>query len=210
MDCSSTSDADRACECGELAQWPNDKKPIFFIETSRERVPFDVVAYCSKHIANRHSRCYAVPVPAMVASMHACRDPRRPAFAIANRIGDIPYAAHACNSINSDPMFVGEPLPDAQAESTRGLAYMRILASPLAARCLRPSVAGLSGWSLRAVSEATRHPFISLPSPLPRPQAHRRTPTSKNLRKTARTDAPYARERITHRPQPPYARRHRA
>jgi len=30
MDCSSTALADRVCECGELDQCPNDRKPILF------------------------------------------------------------------------------------------------------------------------------------------------------------------------------------
>src|SRR3954462_7103176 len=44
MDCSSASDADRVCECGEGDQWPKDRNPMFFMpattttaaETSRE------------------------------------------------------------------------------------------------------------------------------------------------------------------------------
>ena len=31
MDCSRTSEADRASECGEDVQWPNDKKPMRFM-----------------------------------------------------------------------------------------------------------------------------------------------------------------------------------
>jgi hypothetical protein len=31
MDCSSVSDADRVCECGEGFQCPKDRKPIFFM-----------------------------------------------------------------------------------------------------------------------------------------------------------------------------------
>jgi hypothetical protein len=36
MDCRSTSAAERARECAELAQWPKERKPIFFMETSTE------------------------------------------------------------------------------------------------------------------------------------------------------------------------------
>ncbi len=31
MDCSSASDAERVCDCGDGVQWPNDKNPIFFM-----------------------------------------------------------------------------------------------------------------------------------------------------------------------------------
>jgi hypothetical protein len=37
MDCNSASDADRVCDCGEGVQWPNDRKPIFFILFSKFR-----------------------------------------------------------------------------------------------------------------------------------------------------------------------------
>src|ERR1700704_4981976 len=31
IDCNRASDADRVCDCGEAVQWPNDRKPIFFM-----------------------------------------------------------------------------------------------------------------------------------------------------------------------------------
>jgi hypothetical protein len=34
MDCSSVSDAERVFECGEGVQWPNDRKPIFFMRAT--------------------------------------------------------------------------------------------------------------------------------------------------------------------------------
>src|SRR5580704_10915259 len=34
MDCRSTSAADRVPDCGEGVQWPNERKPIFFIKIS--------------------------------------------------------------------------------------------------------------------------------------------------------------------------------
>jgi hypothetical protein len=31
MDWSSASEAERTCECGDGDQWPNERKPIFFM-----------------------------------------------------------------------------------------------------------------------------------------------------------------------------------
>lgn len=52
-----------------------------------------------------------------------CRDLLRRSFTAANRVGDLPYGAYAGNSLTSDSLFAGEPLPAVQAEAERGLAY---------------------------------------------------------------------------------------
>ncbi|WP_212626250.1 AAA family ATPase [Pseudomonas sp. PP3] len=46
-------------------------------------------------------------------------------FEAANRIGDIPFGAFACNSLYSNMLFTGEPLTALQGEAERGLAYSR-------------------------------------------------------------------------------------
>src|SRR5271169_1435194 len=46
MDCNSASDADRVCDCGEGVQWPNDRKPIFFILFSK----FTLLAATSRSV----------------------------------------------------------------------------------------------------------------------------------------------------------------
>jgi PAS domain S-box-containing protein len=54
-----------------------------------------------------------------------CRDLLRRSFVAANRIGDLPYGAYAGNSLTSDSLFAGEPLPEVQGEAERGLAYAK-------------------------------------------------------------------------------------
>ncbi|MBN3766223.1 AAA family ATPase [Burkholderia sp. Ac-20365] len=68
--------------------------------------------------------CFSIFSVRWMKPVQACRDLLRRAFAAANRLGDIPYAAYACNSMNSDLLFAGEPLLEAQAEAERGLAYV--------------------------------------------------------------------------------------
>ncbi|MCR4471945.1 protein kinase, partial [Burkholderia sp. SCN-KJ] len=55
--------------------------------------------------------------------IRACRDLLRRAFEAANRIGDLAYGAYACNELNSDLLFAGEPLHEVQGEAEHGLAY---------------------------------------------------------------------------------------
>ncbi|WP_166363555.1 trifunctional serine/threonine-protein kinase/ATP-binding protein/sensor histidine kinase [Pseudomonas akapageensis] len=54
-----------------------------------------------------------------------CRELLRRSFVAADRIGDLPYGAYAGNSLTSNSLFAGEPLPEAQGEAERGLAYAR-------------------------------------------------------------------------------------
>jgi PAS domain S-box-containing protein len=67
--------------------------------------------------------CFSIFVVRWMKPVRACRDLLRRAFAAANRIGDLPYAAYSGNSLNSDLLFAGEPLPEVQVEAERGLAY---------------------------------------------------------------------------------------
>ncbi|MGF6508815.1 PAS domain S-box-containing protein [Paraburkholderia sp. 32] len=55
--------------------------------------------------------------------VRACPDLLRRAFEAANRIGDLTYGAYACNNLNSDLLFAGEPLPEVQGEAEHGLAF---------------------------------------------------------------------------------------
>jgi PAS domain S-box-containing protein len=45
------------------------------------------------------------------------------AFEVANRIGDLIYAAYACHNLNSGFLFAGEPLHEVQSEAEHGLAF---------------------------------------------------------------------------------------
>jgi PAS domain S-box-containing protein len=46
------------------------------------------------------------------------------AFDAANRIGDLTRAAYTRNTLNSDLLFAGEPLPEVQGEAERGLTFV--------------------------------------------------------------------------------------
>ena len=46
------------------------------------------------------------------------------AFEAANRIGDLTRAAYTRNTLNSDLLFAGEPLPEVQGEAELGLAFV--------------------------------------------------------------------------------------
>ncbi|WP_041682067.1 AAA family ATPase [Cupriavidus sp. DF5525] len=67
--------------------------------------------------------CFSIFVVRWLKPVRTCRDLLRRAFAAANRIGDLPYGAYAGNSLNSDLLFAGEPLPEVQSEAEHGLAY---------------------------------------------------------------------------------------
>lgn len=69
--------------------------------------------------------CFSIFVVRWMKPVQACRDLLQRAFVVANRIGDLPFGAYACNSRNSDMLFAGEPLPEVQAEAEHGLAYAR-------------------------------------------------------------------------------------
>jgi signal transduction histidine kinase len=68
--------------------------------------------------------CFSIFVERWMKPVRNCRALLTRAFAAANRIGDIPYGSYCCNSMNSDLLFAGEPLPELQAEAERGLAYV--------------------------------------------------------------------------------------
>ncbi|WP_271412232.1 AAA family ATPase [Pseudomonas sp. Q1-7] len=68
---------------------------------------------------------FSIFVARWVQPIRTCLDPLRSAFATANRIGDLPFGAFACNSLVSNLLFAGERLPELQGEAERGLAYAR-------------------------------------------------------------------------------------
>ncbi|CAE6754831.1 Adaptive-response sensory-kinase SasA [Paraburkholderia aspalathi] len=68
--------------------------------------------------------CFSIFVVRWMKHVRNCRDLLRRAFAAANRLGDIPYGGYARNSLNSDLLFAGEPLPEVQVEAEYGLAYV--------------------------------------------------------------------------------------
>ena len=67
--------------------------------------------------------CFAIFVARWTKHVRACVDLLRRTFELANRIGDLTYAAYACHNLNSDLLFAGETLPHVQAEANHGLAF---------------------------------------------------------------------------------------
>jgi PAS domain S-box-containing protein len=47
----------------------------------------------------------------------------RRTFEVSNKIGDLLYAAYACNNLNAVLLFAGDPLADVQCEAEHGLAF---------------------------------------------------------------------------------------
>jgi PAS domain S-box-containing protein len=66
---------------------------------------------------------FAIYVVRWTKPVRASRDLIRRAFEAANRIGDLTYGAYACENLNSDLLFAGEPLPEVQGEAEQGLAF---------------------------------------------------------------------------------------
>src|SRR5258708_37753953 len=67
MDCESTSAAERACECGDGVQWPNERNPIFFMVFQ----PHRSVALIAAHIDSSDAAVTVLAVaglPALVQS----------------------------------------------------------------------------------------------------------------------------------------------
>ena len=66
---------------------------------------------------------FAIYVVRWTKHVRVSRDLMRHAFEAANRIGDLTYGAYACENLNSDLLFAGEPLPEVQGEAEQGLAF---------------------------------------------------------------------------------------
>ncbi|MGB6688944.1 MAG: AAA family ATPase [Terracidiphilus sp.] len=75
-----------------------------------------------RYQASTH-HCFAIFVERWTKHVRACVDLLRRTFELANRIGDLTYAAYVCHNLNSDLLFAGEPLPQVQAEAKHGLAF---------------------------------------------------------------------------------------
>ncbi|QHF51234.1 ATP-binding sensor histidine kinase [Pseudomonas sp. S49] len=67
--------------------------------------------------------CFSIFVVRWMRPVRECRELLRRALSAANRIGDLPYAAYAGNSLISDLLFIGEPLAEVQVQAEAGLAY---------------------------------------------------------------------------------------
>ncbi|SDC61344.1 PAS domain S-box-containing protein, partial [Cupriavidus sp. YR651] len=76
-----------------------------------------------KRLEARTFVCFALFVVPWMKHVGACRDLQRRAFDAANRCGDLQYAAYTRNDLNSNLIFSGEPLSEAQDEAEHGLAF---------------------------------------------------------------------------------------
>jgi predicted ATPase/GAF domain-containing protein len=84
---------------------------------------------------------FATYVVRWMKHVRACRDLLRRAFEAANRIGDLMYGAFACNNLNSDLLFAGEPLREVQGEAERGLAFAERARFGLVIDCITTKLA---------------------------------------------------------------------
>ena len=63
------------------------------------------------------------------------------AFDVANRIGDLTFAAYCCDSLNSNSLTVGEPLSGLQRQAEKGLAFATKARFGFVIDLIRPQVA---------------------------------------------------------------------
>jgi len=77
-----------------------------------------------RYLARTHL-CFSIFVARWFQPVRSCREPLRRVFEVANRTGDLPFGAFACNSLVSDMLFTGEPLAELHGEAERGLAYAK-------------------------------------------------------------------------------------
>src|SRR5271166_1265239 len=71
----------------------------------------------------RTYHCFANFVLPWMKHVRACGDLMRRAFEVANRIGDLTYAAYTRNHLNSDLLFAGEQLLEVQGVAEHGLTF---------------------------------------------------------------------------------------
>jgi PAS domain S-box-containing protein len=67
----------------------------------------------------------AVQVLPWTRHIKAVRDLLRRAFATANKIGDLTFAAYSCANLNSNLLAAGDPLVEVQREIEHGLAFVQ-------------------------------------------------------------------------------------
>ncbi|MFL9922432.1 AAA family ATPase [Paraburkholderia fungorum] len=66
---------------------------------------------------------FAYGVVPWTRHVRAGRDVLRSAFAAANQMGDVTYAAYCCDQLNTNFLAAGDPLSEAQGEAELGLAF---------------------------------------------------------------------------------------
>jgi PAS domain S-box-containing protein len=66
---------------------------------------------------------FAYGVVPWTRHVRAGRDVLRQAFAAANKMGDVTYAAYCCDQLNTNYLAAGDPLSETQRETEQGLAF---------------------------------------------------------------------------------------
>jgi PAS domain S-box-containing protein len=66
---------------------------------------------------------FALGVVPWTRHVRAGRDLLRRAFAVANQMGDVTYAAYCCDQLNTNLLAAGDPLSEAETEAEHGLAF---------------------------------------------------------------------------------------
>jgi PAS domain S-box-containing protein len=76
----------------------------------------------SRYAARTYEQ-FALGVVPWTRHVRAGRDLLRRAFAAANQMGDVTYAAYCCDQLNTNFLAAGDPLSEAQGEAEQGLAF---------------------------------------------------------------------------------------
>jgi PAS domain S-box-containing protein len=84
---------------------------------------------------------FVIVVARWMKHVRASRDLLRRAFEVANRVGDLTYGAYICKNLNSDLLFTGDPLPDAENEAEHGLAFAEKARFGQIADCITTQIA---------------------------------------------------------------------
>ena len=76
-----------------------------------------------KRFQARTYACFGYDVMPWTKHFRACRDLLRRAFEVANKTGDLTFAAYSCNNLNSNLLAAGDPLVEVQREAENGLEF---------------------------------------------------------------------------------------
>ena len=76
-----------------------------------------------KRFQARTYMCFGNYVMPWTKHVRACRDLVRRAFEVANKIGDLTFAAYSCNNLNTNLLAAGDPLVEVQREAENGLEF---------------------------------------------------------------------------------------
>jgi len=76
-----------------------------------------------KRFQARTYMCFGSHIVPWTKHVRAGRDLLRRAFEVANKIGDLTYAAYSCNNLNTNLLAAGDPLAEVQREAEHGLQF---------------------------------------------------------------------------------------